>query len=275
MNQSFATFNAGLCLMAGNSQFFRMFRLTPITAKEASLEELLTKKLALKLKDPDIIERLIDAGKTIIHNRLRNSIMVDLADERFMEFIFQPTPQGFSVLVEDVTQPPRVGITHRAHGSAGRPHWVVEPQLLPRKTGNRRRAQPKRFDAFRGHASTSTVSSKSTNRSVIRSAMNCSSGWRKDCAKWPRREDVVARLGGDEFAILQPGDRESAGQFAARVVEMLSEPYRINGAKLSIGASVGVAMMPDDGVNAGELMKSRRHGALYRQGRGARRPALL
>ena len=51
MNQSFATFNAGLLLMAGNSQFFRMFRLTHLTAKEAPLEELLTKKLALRLKD--------------------------------------------------------------------------------------------------------------------------------------------------------------------------------------------------------------------------------
>ena len=43
MNQSFATFDAGLRLMAGNTQFFRMFRLTPKTAKEAPLEELLAK----------------------------------------------------------------------------------------------------------------------------------------------------------------------------------------------------------------------------------------
>jgi PAS domain-containing protein len=79
MNQSFTTFDAGLRLMAGNTQFFRMFRLTQTTAKEAPLEELLAKRLALKLKDRQIIERLIDAGKTVIHNRLRDSILVDLA----------------------------------------------------------------------------------------------------------------------------------------------------------------------------------------------------
>ncbi len=151
MNQSFATFNAGLLLMAGNSQFFRMFRLTHLTAKEAPLEELLTKKLALRLKDREVIERMIDAGKTVIHNRLRNAILVDLADERFMEFIFQPTPQGFSVLVEDVTsrRASEVRIEHMARQDDR--HRLVEPQLLPRKAGKSRRAQPERRQDFRGH----------------------------------------------------------------------------------------------------------------------------
>jgi diguanylate cyclase (GGDEF)-like protein len=256
MNQSFATFDAGLCLMAGNNQFFRMFRLTPITAKEAPLEELLTKKLALKLKDPDIIERLIDAARTVIHNRLRNSIMVDLADERFMEFIFQPTQQGFSVLVEDVTnrraselriermarQDDLTGLWNRSFyrekleiavarsQSDSTPFAVIVIDLDRFKQVN---------DSL-GHP----VGDKLLKRVAERLREMAAS------------EDIVARLGGDEFAILKPGDRESAGEFAAKVVEMLSEPYRIEGAKLNIGASVGVAMMPDDGVNAGELMKS-------------------
>ncbi len=86
-------------------------------------------------------------------------------------------------------------------------------------------------------------------------------------------EDVVARFGGDEFAILRLGERDCAAEFAAKVVEMLSEPYHIDGAKLIISASVGVAMMPDDGVNANELMKSADM-ALYAAkdaGRGASR----
>jgi diguanylate cyclase (GGDEF)-like protein len=256
MNQSFATFDSDLRLMAGNTQFFRLFQLTQKTAKEASLEELLTNKLALRLKDRQIIERLIDAGRTVIHNRLRNSILVDLADERFMEFIFQPTPQGFSVLVGDVT-------SRRA--SETRIERMARQDDL---TGlwNRSFYREKLESAVARSQSDSTPFAvmvidldrfKQVNDSLghpvgDKLLKRVSERLREMAAP----EDVVARLGGDEFAILQLGERESAGQFAAKVVEMLSEPYHIEGAKLNIGASVGVAMMPDDGVNAGELMKS-------------------
>src|SRR5262249_54434219 len=68
----------------------------------------------------------------------------------------------------------------------------------------------------------------------------------RDCV---RDLDTVARLGGDEFAILQAdvGRPEHAGALAERLIATLSEPYDIDGHHVVIGASVGIALAPQDG----------------------------
>jgi diguanylate cyclase (GGDEF)-like protein/PAS domain S-box-containing protein len=72
-----------------------------------------------------------------------------------------------------------------------------------------------------------------------------------------RSGDVVARLGGDEFAILQTGarDRQESAALAKRVVEAATAPFELNGREVSIGASVGVAFFPADGIEGGDLLK--------------------
>ncbi len=72
-----------------------------------------------------------------------------------------------------------------------------------------------------------------------------------------RRSDVVARLGGDEFAILLPdtGNRQDAEGLAARILHELTSIQRIEGAAVSVGASIGVAMAPDDAVDTEELLR--------------------
>ena len=62
-----------------------------------------------------------------------------------------------------------------------------------------------------------------------------------------RPGEFVARLGGDEFAAV----KRVAGQtdlvdFAARLEAALGEPFQIDGTELSAGASIGVAVYPDD-----------------------------
>jgi diguanylate cyclase (GGDEF)-like protein len=69
-----------------------------------------------------------------------------------------------------------------------------------------------------------------------------------------RDEDIVARLGGDEFVILLPNG-EMAEVVAARVVEILSRPFLVEGHVANIGASVGVARYPDHGTTDDELMR--------------------
>jgi diguanylate cyclase (GGDEF)-like protein len=87
-----------------------------------------------------------------------------------------------------------------------------------------------------------------------------------------REVDVVARLGGDEFAVLQgmltvPQD---AAILAGRIVNAIAEPFDIEGHHILIGASIGIAVAPADGRDAGTLMKNADL-ALYRakgEGRG-------
>ena len=74
---------------------------------------------------------------------------------------------------------------------------------------------------------------------------------------------VVARLGGDEFAaIFACASVEDAGRLAERIVEAIGQPLEIDGLVVPIGASVGVAIAPDHGSEAGILVK-RSDVALY------------
>ena len=72
-----------------------------------------------------------------------------------------------------------------------------------------------------------------------------------------RECDTVARLGGDEFAVLLPrvDDRDAAVLAARRVLTSLDPAFTAMGVPLSIDASIGVAIAPDDGDRIGELVK--------------------
>ncbi len=71
-----------------------------------------------------------------------------------------------------------------------------------------------------------------------------------------RETDLVARLGGDEFAILLPGaDREGAVRVAERVLAELCRPIEVNGHRIDLGASIGIALFPEHGQDAETLMR--------------------
>lgn len=79
-----------------------------------------------------------------------------------------------------------------------------------------------------------------------------------------RDGDTVGRLGGDEFAAILPRTGEhGATRVAAAVRVSLTAPLRIEGQMLDIGASVGVAVYPDQAANAQELWRGA-DAALYR-----------
>jgi diguanylate cyclase (GGDEF)-like protein len=72
-----------------------------------------------------------------------------------------------------------------------------------------------------------------------------------------RDSDTVARLGGDEFAMIQSGLHQSvdAEILATRAIAALSEPFAIDGQKVAVGVSIGIAIAPDDGAVGDRLLK--------------------
>jgi diguanylate cyclase (GGDEF)-like protein/PAS domain S-box-containing protein len=69
---------------------------------------------------------------------------------------------------------------------------------------------------------------------------------------------TVARLSGDEFALVQapiakPSEAETLAQ---QIIEALRAPFELHGQALEIGASIGIAVMPGDGRDPDELLKS-------------------
>lgn len=68
----------------------------------------------------------------------------------------------------------------------------------------------------------------------------------------------IGRMGGDEFQIILPDidDRGRLGELANKIIEILSQPYSLGSSRCVIGASVGIAIAPYDGVEPGELVRN-------------------
>lgn len=70
-----------------------------------------------------------------------------------------------------------------------------------------------------------------------------------------RRTDTVARTGGDEFSIIldEPTSRENATSVADSLIQLLQEPLSLDDHSVRVGASVGVAVFPEDALTQESL----------------------
>jgi diguanylate cyclase (GGDEF)-like protein len=86
-----------------------------------------------------------------------------------------------------------------------------------------------------------------------------------------RSTDTVARLGGDEFAIVLPdaGSIAEIEAAAERVAGAFEQPFVVAGEELTVGASIGRAIWPEDAAEVEALMKHA-DASMYRQKRAAR-----
>lgn len=72
-----------------------------------------------------------------------------------------------------------------------------------------------------------------------------------------RAEDTVARLGGDEFVVMQPQirDPEAIHRVAHKLLQVLSEPFDLDGNPASVTPSIGISLYPDDHHKLDALLK--------------------
>ena len=70
-----------------------------------------------------------------------------------------------------------------------------------------------------------------------------------------RRTDTVARTGGDEFSVIleEPTSRENAIQVGRSLMHILQEPLQLGKHTVQVGASIGMAIFPDDGADMESL----------------------
>jgi diguanylate cyclase (GGDEF)-like protein/PAS domain S-box-containing protein len=73
-----------------------------------------------------------------------------------------------------------------------------------------------------------------------------------------RETDTLSRHGGDEFVIVLPelDQPQDATLVARKLLQAFSQPYRLAGHELTVTASIGIALHPDDGVTASELLRN-------------------
>lgn len=78
----------------------------------------------------------------------------------------------------------------------------------------------------------------------------------EDLSTLVRHSDTVARLGGDEFVVLldNPAGHEEVETIAQRIVAHISRERIVQDRALTVGASLGIAMFPQDGNSSDQLL---------------------
>ena len=83
----------------------------------------------------------------------------------------------------------------------------------------------------------------------------CLDGFGTPCDRLPR-DVVFARFAGDEFVAILPGmtDRDALAAVGERIIGALAEPFHVKGQEVTVGASVGIAVTPDDTSDPLEIL---------------------
>lgn len=73
-----------------------------------------------------------------------------------------------------------------------------------------------------------------------------------------RENDTVARLGGDEFTIIleELQNTEDATTVARKILDVMNQPFIIDGHEMFVTTSIGIAIYPQDGEDIEELLKN-------------------
>jgi diguanylate cyclase (GGDEF)-like protein len=73
-----------------------------------------------------------------------------------------------------------------------------------------------------------------------------------------RGDDTVARFGGDEFTVLlqEVGSSNQVSEVAERILDIMSDPFNLNGHDMVISPSIGIVMYPEHGTTSEQLIKN-------------------
>lgn len=72
-----------------------------------------------------------------------------------------------------------------------------------------------------------------------------------------RKSDTVSRCGGDEFVIVLTSlhHREEAVYICEKILNIIQKPFAMSSCTATVGASIGIAIYPDDGIDDEQLLK--------------------
>ncbi|WP_341667608.1 EAL domain-containing protein [Alcaligenes sp. SDU_A2] len=73
-----------------------------------------------------------------------------------------------------------------------------------------------------------------------------------------RATDTVARIGGDEFTVIisDISDPAIVERICRCMLDTIEEPFQLDNNSVSVSASIGITVYPEDGDDAGELLKN-------------------
>jgi diguanylate cyclase (GGDEF)-like protein len=258
MSQGLVMFDAAERLLVCNDRYIEMYGLSrDIVKPGCSLVELLRHRVLTGhlMRDPEQYraELLAALAKGEV-----TSLVVDTADRRDISVTSSPmTGGGWVATHEDITERRRAEakISYMAHhdGLTKLPnrllfHDELQQALARAKRGEQLAVLCLDLDHFKGVNDT-------LGHPVGDLLLGAVADRLRGCI---RDTDVVARLGGDEFAIVQTGACQptDATALASRLIEAVSAPYELDDHQVVVGLSIGIAVAPNDGLDANQLLKN-------------------
>lgn len=267
MSQALCMVDGDQRLIVCNRQFLELFGLAPGQATRGAAIGGIINAIGLASRyPPELIQQIYREQQKLISNDRLATFFREHKEGVALAISHQPMQGGGWVATyEDISERRRTEarITHMAHHDAltSLPNRVLFREQLEQALADSRQSGTDfvlfclDLDHFKdvndtlGHPAGDALLEAAARR--LRACV--------------REMDVVARLGGDEFAILQvsAGPQEETEALARRLVESVAAPYEIEGQRVIVSVSIGIARAPADGDTADQLLKSADM-ALYR-----------
>jgi diguanylate cyclase (GGDEF)-like protein/PAS domain S-box-containing protein len=257
MTQGFLMFDGTGRISVCNRRYIEMYGLSPEVVKPGcTLRELISHRKATGLFTGDVeqycveLETALAGGETV-------RWVVETADGRSMNIVNRPIAGGGWVVThEDITDRVRAE-KHMAHMAlhdslTDLPNRALFRQRLDRALATVRRSGALAvlfldLDYFK--TINDTLGHLVGDELLMQVAQRL-----KRCV---RETDTLARLGGDEFAVVQTGVKhpEDAAQLAERIRDAMRRPFDLDGRRIPVDFSIGVAVAPEDGDDSDQLLK--------------------
>ncbi len=274
MSQGLCMFDPDQRLIISNMRYAELYGLPPdLVLPGTTLKEIVEHRIARGHYAGASPEDYLQERLTAVKKNQFSITLHEMKDGRVILIAHHPTPGGGWVAThEDVTERKRAEakIEHMARHDilTDLPNRALFREKMEDAIGHLRRHNERLAVLFLDLDQFKTVNDTLGHpigdlllKAVAKRLLEC-----------VRDLDTVARLGGDEFAILQIGIESPANvsALAERIVNVISEPYDLDGHRLVIGTSIGISVAPVDGLDSDQLLRNADL-ALYRakaDGRG-------
>jgi diguanylate cyclase (GGDEF)-like protein len=278
MSQGLCMFDANHRLIVSNRKLATMYGLPADSlAPGITLDEIRQLTIDVGTASPATADDVHSQQLSLIVRKKRGSLLQELSDGRVISILHQPMDDdGWVATYEDITD--------RHHAEAQVAHMARHDALtdLPNRTLLRDRMMSELPQGRKGEGIAAVFCLDLDNFKNVNDTLGHPVGdlllreVAMRISKLVRRNDTVARLGGDEFVILQVDivRSEDIDGLAQRIIDVLSEPYHLDGHQVVIGVSVGISTTRGNIDSNPDTLLKHADMALYRaksDGRGTYR----